>query len=199
MVLQPFLTSSRRAIVIDNVEKSADALESSVCVAYIYIRYSDESGLKIRHYLEVLVKQTVEKHAVCRKLAEHTYTEHMHLKTQPTEAELLQLLKSFASLVKAFYFLDALDEAPEDVQVGLVEKLSSTGAKLFITSRPSKVLEERFPSARRFTIVAHPSDLDLLINSRLSTSQRLIKVLEQGGATLRADIVASVKQKCGGM
>jgi hypothetical protein len=97
------------------------------------------------------------------------------------------------------YFLDALDEAPPEIQITLVEKLLSTGAKLFITSRPLKALEDRFPNAHHFSIAAQDADLDLLINSNLEIREELRRVLQQGGPALRAEIVTSIKKKCGGM
>ncbi|KAH6871293.1 hypothetical protein BKA70DRAFT_1024433, partial [Coprinopsis sp. MPI-PUGE-AT-0042] len=92
----------------------ANEMAEEICIGYIYIRYSDNTGLTIGHCLEILVKQTVEKHPSCHKLAEGVYAEHIRLKTRPTEEELLKLLRTFAAIVKAFYFLDALDEAPHD-------------------------------------------------------------------------------------
>jgi ankyrin repeat domain-containing protein 50 len=194
------LTRSSRSIVIKGVEKSASEEQgSTICIGYIYLRYSDSLGLTVRQCLEILVKQTVEKHPACLRLAESVYAEHIRLKTRPTEEELLQLLKDCVIVVKAFYFLDALDEAPLDIQASLVEKLSSTGAKLFITSRPMTTLQDRFPDAHHFAIAAQEYDIGLLINERLNRSHELDKVLEQGGAALRAHIESSIKQNCRGM
>jgi ankyrin repeat domain-containing protein 50 len=188
-----------RSIVVNRVERLAMGHDPPICVGYVYIRYTDCAGLTVRHCLEVLVKQTIEEHPSCYQAALNVYAEHDRLKTRPTEDELLQLLKGFSTLVKAFYFLDALDEAPPEIQTDLVEKLSSIGCKLFITSRPSPEFKARFPDACHFTIVAQDYDLDLLINSKLNSSHALSKVLGQGDASLRDEIVASVKQNCGGM
>jgi hypothetical protein len=128
------------------------------------------------------------------------YAPHVRLATEPTQEELLDLLKRFvAAVASTTYFLDALDEAPPEIQIGLVEKLLSTGAKLFITSRPLKALEDRFPGAHHFSIAAQDADLDLFINSNLEVREELRRVLQQGGAELRAEIVTSIKEKCGGM
>jgi hypothetical protein len=171
-----------------------------ICICYIYIRYSDHAGLTVRHCLEVLVKQTIEKHPDCRRPAQEVYAEHFRLKTRPTEEELFQLLKVFTTLVKAsFYFLDALDEAPEPIQLDLLIRLSSLDVKLFITSRPLTLLQAEFPSAHCFTIAARDRDLELHINNEIQRSLRLRRLLSSADPSWRAKIVSAVKEKCGGM
>jgi hypothetical protein len=197
---QPLLTPCVRSIVINNFEKLAKNPERSICVCYIYIRYSDNAGLTVRHCLEVLVKQTIEKHPSCLALAEKTYANHLRLKTRPSEDELLDLMQAFTTLVEiTFYFIDALDEAPVYIQYDLVSKLSSLNIKLFITSRPMKSLEARFPDACSFCIAANDRDLELHINREIERSCDLCGILEGAGPTLRAELVSSVKQNCGGM
>ncbi|KAH6910107.1 ankyrin repeat-containing domain protein [Coprinopsis sp. MPI-PUGE-AT-0042] len=188
------------SIMINHAEERARELGSPVCIGFIYLRYSDNAGLTVRHCLEVLVKQSLQQHSNLLRLAEEVYAPHVRLEGEPPEGELLRLLQGFTRAVTSTtYFLDALDEAPPAIQIDLVGKLASTGAKLFITSRPFKALEERFPNAHHFSIAAQDSDLELHINSQLDRGQELWKVLEQGGASFRADLVASIKEKCGGM
>ncbi|KAH6910976.1 hypothetical protein BKA70DRAFT_1100005, partial [Coprinopsis sp. MPI-PUGE-AT-0042] len=168
---------------------------------YVYIRYSDRAELTVRNMLEILVKQTVERHPKCALLAEATYTQRLREKTQPTEAELLQLLRKFTEATEAtFYVLDALDEALDRHQVDLIQKLASLNVRLFITSRPlPKVVEARVPSARCFPIVAREGDLDLRITQEIARSRNLADLLENADPSLRDEIVSLVKSKCGGM
>ncbi|KAH6910052.1 hypothetical protein BKA70DRAFT_1424554 [Coprinopsis sp. MPI-PUGE-AT-0042] len=188
------------SIMINHAEERARELGSPVCIGFIYLRYSDNAGLTVRHCLEVLVKQSLQQHPNLLRLAEEVYAPHVRLEGEPPEGELLRLLQGFTRAVTSTtYFLDALDEAPPAIQIDLVGKLASTGAKLFIASRPFKALEERFPNAHHFSIAAQDSDLELHINSQLDRGQELWKVLEQGGASFRTDLVASIKEKCGGM
>jgi hypothetical protein len=173
---------------------------SDICVCYIYIRYSDHSGLTVRHCLEVLVKQTIEKHPDCRQPALEVYAEHFRLKTRPTEKELFQLLKVFTTMVKAtFYFLDALDEAPEPIQFDLLTRLSSLNVKLFVTSRPMTLLQAELANAHCFIIAAQDRDLELHIDREIQRSPRLRRLLNKADPSWRAKIVSSVKEKCGGM
>jgi ankyrin repeat domain-containing protein 50 len=168
-------------------------------VCYIYCRYSESADLTVRGVLEILVKQTVERHPECASLAERAYARHVR-KTQPTETELLQLLRQFKGAFAAtFYFLDALDEAPDRIQVDLVLKLSSLNVRLFITSRPLDAVQSRLPNAHGFLIIAQGADLDLHINQEIARSRDLSALLEKAGLSLREHIVSLIKAKCGGM
>jgi hypothetical protein len=162
------------SVAINDMEKRAAASEGGIYVAYIYFRYSDATNLTVRGVLEILVKQTIERHSSCAILAHQVYARHFSERTQPTEAELLQLLHSFTKATSAtFYILDALDEAPERIQVDLVMKLISLNIRLFITSRPLKAIESRLPGAYGFAIVAQEEDLHLHIAQEISRSRDL--------------------------
>jgi hypothetical protein len=187
-----------RSIVIDAVVRYFDPAE--VYVGFFYIRYTDNASLSLQNVLEVLVKQAVEKHPICLQMAELLYEEHIRLDTQPTEDELLDLFQQFSQAFTAmFCFLDALDEAPHQVQFDLVEKLLSLPIKLFITSRPLNLLQAEFPTIQHFPIVASHRDLDLHINGEIQRSAQLRHVLDDGDASQRAEVVSLVKEKCGGM
>ncbi|KAH6909889.1 hypothetical protein BKA70DRAFT_178830 [Coprinopsis sp. MPI-PUGE-AT-0042] len=188
------------SIVIRDLEARAEAASGRICVCYVYIRYSDRADLTVRNILEVLVKQTVERHPECGLFAEQAYARHLREKTQPTEAELLQLLRRFIeAFTMTFYLLDALDEAPDKIQVDLVQKIASLNVRLFITSRPLKAVETRVPDVHRFHIVAQEGDLDLHIAQEIGRSRDLADLLERVGPSLRDEIISLVKSKCGGM
>ncbi|KAH6905383.1 hypothetical protein BKA70DRAFT_1153081 [Coprinopsis sp. MPI-PUGE-AT-0042] len=188
------------SIVIDKLEALAQQWDNQICVVYFYIRYSDQNQLTVRGILEVFVKQTVERHPDCFELARQVYDRHLHEGTQPTEAELLQLLGQFAKKRKAmFCVLDALDEAPERIRLTLLRKLSSLGLRLFITSRPLPAIEAKFPAAHAFPILAQDQDLDLHIAEKIEASEELQDLLELGGAEFEEHLIMTVKAKCGGM
>ncbi|KAH6901147.1 ankyrin repeat-containing domain protein [Coprinopsis sp. MPI-PUGE-AT-0042] len=133
------------SIALREAELFADRSEDSICVAYIYFRYSDHTNATVKDFLAVLVKQTIERHPRYLPFLRTLYNRHIREGTQPSESELLHLLRLFTVLIEAtFYFLDALDEAPPGVQLDLLEKLSSLNVKLFITSRPSPHLGSSF-------------------------------------------------------
>ncbi|KAH6909867.1 ankyrin repeat-containing domain protein [Coprinopsis sp. MPI-PUGE-AT-0042] len=188
------------SIVIRELEARAAVQGSRICICYVYIRYSDRADLTVRNVLEILVKQTVERHPGCALIAEEVYVRHVRERTQPTEAELLQLLHQFTEAATAtFYFIDALDEAPDRIQVDLVKKLASLNVRLFITSRPLKAVEARVPDAHCFSIIAQEGDLDIHITQEIARSRDLADLLERTGSSLREEIVSLVKSKCGGM
>ncbi|KAH6903563.1 hypothetical protein BKA70DRAFT_1110717, partial [Coprinopsis sp. MPI-PUGE-AT-0042] len=188
------------SIVINEVEARAEASERPICVGYIYFRYSDHTTATVRDFLLVLVKQTVERHADCLPLFNQVFARHIREKTLPSESELIQLLRRFAEVIaEIFYFLDALDEAPPDVQFDLLEKLSTLNVKIFITSRPLAHLDSCFPGAHRFSIRAQDRDLDLHISREIARSPVLRAILNQGGPELRDKIISAVKKKCEGM
>ncbi|KAH6892732.1 hypothetical protein BKA70DRAFT_1119251, partial [Coprinopsis sp. MPI-PUGE-AT-0042] len=188
------------SIVINEAEARAEASERPICVCYIYFRYSDHTTATVRDFLLVLVKQTIERHADCLPIFNEVFARHIREKTLPSESELVQLLRRFAEVIaEMFYFLDALDEAPPDVQFDLLEKLSTLNVNIFITSRPLAHLDSCFPGAHRFSIRAQDCDLDLHISKEISRSPVLRAILNQGGAELRYKVMSTVKKKCDGM
>ncbi|KAH6884775.1 hypothetical protein BKA70DRAFT_1574805 [Coprinopsis sp. MPI-PUGE-AT-0042] len=188
------------SIVLKEAELHAKRSEYTVCVAYIYFRYSDHTTATVKDFLAVLVKQTIERHPRYLPFLRALYDRHIREGTQPSESELLHLLRLFTALIEAtFYFLDALDEAPPGVQLDLLEKLSSLNVKLFITSRPLPILEARFPGAHRFPILAQDRDLDLHIKREISRSPMLQTILNEEDPSFREKITTTIKKKCGGM
>ncbi|KAH6903565.1 hypothetical protein BKA70DRAFT_1155376 [Coprinopsis sp. MPI-PUGE-AT-0042] len=188
------------SIVINEVELYAKASRTPVCICYIYFRYSDHTTATVRDFLMVLIKQTIERHARCRPICLAAYERHLREKTQPSDVELLHILHRFSEVMGVmFYFLDALDEAPTEIQFDLLEKLHTLDVKLFITSRPLATLEACFPEAHRYPICAQDRDLDLHIAKEISRSPTLCSILSQGGPVLREKITSTIKQKCSGM
>jgi hypothetical protein len=188
-----------RAIAIKHLEALAQSAESRICVCYIFFRYSDRSEMTVRSILEVLVMQTLERHPECRTLIEQTYTQHLNERTEPNEEQLLSLLHRVTeSMAVTFYFLDALDEAPTKIQLSVVRTLASLNVKLFVTSRPLKPLESRFPRALSFTIVAQDGDLDIHIAKEIEDSVELRYLLDRE-PELMGELVSMVKKNCGGM
>jgi hypothetical protein len=191
-----------RSIVIKELEHRAQLANGTICVAYFLLRYSDHSGVTVRCVLEVLVKQTVERHQDLLPLAAKTYEQHIREGTKPTEEELLGLLREFV-LRKAVtcYILEALDEAPLDIQPELLEKLASLKAQIFVTSRPMNDVQALFSTARFFDIAAQGRDLDLHIAKMLERGGRSrLLFLPSGEGTERKQLVTdTVKRNCGGM
>ncbi|KAH6889001.1 ankyrin repeat domain-containing protein 28 [Coprinopsis sp. MPI-PUGE-AT-0042] len=186
------------SIVIQHLEALCEEPDARVCVCYVYFRYSDHAELTVRHVLEILVMQTHQRHPKCRALIEQTYARHLREKTDPTEAQLLYLLRRLNEGTITFYVLDALDEAPTKIQLAVVETLASLNVKLFITSRPLKTVEANFPEAHTFDIVAQDDDIDLHIAKGIKKNAELRRLL-QVNPSLRAEVISTIKGNCGGM
>ncbi|KAH6902759.1 hypothetical protein BKA70DRAFT_1516747 [Coprinopsis sp. MPI-PUGE-AT-0042] len=60
------------SIVIKHLETLYPGPDSKVCVCYIYFRYSDHAAMTLRTILEILVKQTLERHPGCHTLIKQT-------------------------------------------------------------------------------------------------------------------------------
>lgn len=188
------------SVVIDDLEARAAASDGKMCVAYVYFRYSDATNLTVRAVLEILVKQSIERNTNCEAAAQKVYARHIKAKTEPTEAELLRLLHTFTTEATeaTFYVLDAPDEAPEKLQLDLIQKLASLRARLFITSRPLKAIESRIADVHSFSIVAQDDDLDLHVTQELSRSRDLQDLLDED-PSFKAEVLRSIKANCGGM
>jgi hypothetical protein len=194
------LNSYNSAIVIEELEALYHESGSEVCVCYIFFRYTEPAGFTVRNILEVLVKQTLERHPGCITLVEDTYAQHLRESTEPNEAQLVALLRRLNENIQTtFYVLDALDEAPTKIQLAIIKVLASLNVKLFITSRPLPNVESKFPQARSFKIVAQDVDVELHIAKGIEESPDLQDVLRLVGLSLREEIVNSIKQNCGGM
>jgi hypothetical protein len=189
-----------RSIVISWLEAYAKASATPICVAYIYIRYSDHTKATVRDLLEVFVKQTVERHASCLPPANELYARHAREETQPTEDELLLLLQCFKEkMAVTFYIIEALDKAPPSMQLELVGKLASLNVKLLITSRPMEVVQMHFPKAHCFAITPRDEDLDLHTSKEISRSAELRALLLPTETTLREEFFTTIRRKARGM
>ncbi|KAH6915384.1 hypothetical protein BKA70DRAFT_575913 [Coprinopsis sp. MPI-PUGE-AT-0042] len=184
------------SLVIRDLEEREEASGGHICVAYVYLRYSQP--LTIRDILESLVKQIIERHFDLSPIVEGLYLKHQQEGTRPSQQQLVGMLTEFIKQGKALVFvLDALDEmraADRPVFVGL---LVSLDAKLFITSRPLDTLQTQFPQAQIFDIAAGRSDIDLHIKDFLRHCPDLMVLLK--GTDLEEHIVDTVHQKSGGM
>ncbi|KAH6874833.1 hypothetical protein BKA70DRAFT_1412791 [Coprinopsis sp. MPI-PUGE-AT-0042] len=184
------------SIVIRYLEWLENTSEGVVCVAYVYLRYSEP--LSIRDILESLVKQIVERHDDLIPIIEAIYARHKKEGTKPSQEELREVLEGFVRHGKTLFFvLDALDEMKADDRPILLNLLTSLDAKLFITSRPLEPLQRQFADAQVFNIAASPSDLDLHIKHFLRHSPEVMALLE--GTDLEEQIAETIHQKSGGM
>jgi hypothetical protein len=155
--------------------------------------------MTVRNVLEVLVRQTLERHPEFQDLVQQTYAQHLCEDTYPTDTQLLNLLRRFTeSMVITFYILDALDEAPKKIQLAVVETLASLNVRLFITSRPLDVVQANFTETHMFSISAQEADIHLHFTKITKESPELQRLLHVE-PSLGDEVVSIVKENCGGM
>ncbi|KAH6903969.1 ankyrin repeat-containing domain protein [Coprinopsis sp. MPI-PUGE-AT-0042] len=180
------------SIVIRDLEWHEEAWGDTICVAYVYLRYSEP--LAVRDVLESLVKQIIERHVDLVPMVQGLYAKHKQERTKLTQEDLMGVLAGFVQHGKLLFFvLDALDEMRGEDQPILVRLLSSLDVKIFITSRPLETLQQQFPQAQVFNIAARPSDLDLHIKHFLRHCPDLVALLE--GTKFEERIVEAVHRK----
>jgi hypothetical protein len=180
--------------VIEHLEALHRELGVKICLSYVYFRYTERPEMTVRDVLEVLVKQALERHPEFQDLVEQTYAQHLREDTEPTEAQLLTLLHQFTERVAVmFCILDALDEAPKKIQVAVVEALASVNVKLFITSRPLKVVQANFTEAHTFHISAQDDDIDLHF-TKVTKENPGLHHLFDGDPSLREEVLSTVKK-----
>ncbi|KAH6892819.1 ankyrin repeat-containing domain protein [Coprinopsis sp. MPI-PUGE-AT-0042] len=185
-----------RSIVIRYLEGLESTSRGVICVAYVYLRYSEP--LAIREILESLVKQIVERHTDLIPSIEPLYARHQQERTKPSQQELTGVLEGFVVCGKTLFFvLDALDEMRVEDRPILLRLLASLDAKIFITSRPLEPLQRQFPDAQVFDIAASASDLDLHIKNFLQHSPEVMALIE--GTNLEEQIAETIHRKSGAM
>ncbi|KAH6894759.1 ankyrin repeat-containing domain protein [Coprinopsis sp. MPI-PUGE-AT-0042] len=184
------------SIVIHYLEGLENKSGGIICVAYVYLRYSEPFA--VRDILESLVKQIVERHVDLIPLIEALYARLKKERTKPSQQDLVEVLEGFVRHGKTLFFvLDALDEMRAEDRPILLRFLASLDAKLFITSRPLEPLQKQFHYARVFSIAASPSDLNLHIKNFLRRSPEVVALIE--GTDLEEQIAETIHRKSGGM
>jgi hypothetical protein len=97
------------------------------------------------------------------------------------------------------FILDALDELLADHRPVLVSLLASLDAKILITSRPLATLQQQFPEAQMFDILAQASDIALLVEDFLLQCPDLLALINVKGPSFKTKIVETILDKSGGM
>lgn len=192
----PWSDSVYRSIVIRYLEGLEESSGGIICLAFVYLRYSEP--LAVRDILESLVKQIVERHLDLVPVVAGLYTKHQQERTKPSQQDLMGVLAEFVRYGKSLLFvLDAFDEMRLEDRPILLRLLASLEAKIFITSRPLELLQGQYPQAQVFNIAASPSDLDLHIKDFLRHSPEVMALLE--GTDIEERIVETIHPTSGGM
>ncbi|TFK25655.1 ankyrin, partial [Coprinopsis marcescibilis] len=187
-------------IVIEYIQKRIEESKSQdICLLFAFCRYTER--LMVIDILLAILRQLLERHPQVLPYVKPMYERHEREKTRPSEAEVVELLRQIATsglFKQTFYILDGLDEAASDIQVDLLEILSSLPVNFFITSRPLDSIKDLVPSARFITVIASDPDIALLIDQKIHRMPVLRKLL-MNHAALKAEVVSIISSKSSGM
>ncbi|KAH6896226.1 hypothetical protein BKA70DRAFT_1570115 [Coprinopsis sp. MPI-PUGE-AT-0042] len=196
-----------RSIVIEYLQKeylkelAGQVTAHEILVCFAYYRYTEPTS--VCDILAAFVRQALERaeHVlpVIEDLYLRMYGQHRLEGTRPSQEDLVELLLEISKHFKlAFYILEGLDEAEDEVKHHLLRILSSMNMHLLITSRPLPSLEAAFPSVDRFEVTANGDDIDFLA-ARMIEQNPVFRALLERERTLKEEMISSVKQKANGM
>ncbi|TFK20827.1 hypothetical protein FA15DRAFT_110402 [Coprinopsis marcescibilis] len=187
-------------IVIEHLQKLVEESDSKdICLLFAFCRYTER--LVVIDILFAILRQLLERHPEVLPFVKPMYERHSRENTRPSEDEVVDLLRRIAMsglFKKTFYVLDGLDEAASDIQVNLLDILSSLPVHFFITSRPLDSLIDLVPNARFLTIIASDPDIALLIDQRIRLIPALHSLLTKN-ASLKTEVVSIISSKSSGM
>ncbi|TFK20859.1 ankyrin, partial [Coprinopsis marcescibilis] len=184
------------SVVIDHLHGLAQG-NSDICVVFAFCRYTE--AVPVRDILAGILRQMLERYPVVWQFVSAMYELHQREGTEPTQHELFEILKQISTsgvFKQCFYVLDGLDEASSETQFDILAAISQLPINFFITSRPLPLLKDVVFNARFFDIVAHNSDIALLIEEKLRRLPALWKLVD---GSQKAVIVETILQKSLGM
>ncbi|TFK21678.1 ankyrin [Coprinopsis marcescibilis] len=184
------------SVVIDHLQSLAQG-NSGICIVFAFCRYTE--AVPVRDILAGILRQMLERYPVVWQFVRAMYELHQREGTEPTQHELFEILKKISTsgvFKKCFYVLDGLDEASSETQFDILAAISQLPINFFITSRPLPLLKDVVFNARFFDIVAHNSDIALLIEEKLRRSPSLLRLVDGSQKTV---IVETILQKSLGM
>jgi hypothetical protein len=182
------------SIILNHLRRErAEESKSSIGIAVIYLKYN-EPEQTLDNLLASLLKQLAQEHDSIPDALLNIYEHHRERNTPPSVDEVFEALSSVIEAYKeVFFIVDALDECPEEVRWGLVEKLQSFQPKvrLMITSRYLDSIAEELADFARFEIKANKADIELFIDYQIRKNRNLRRIVEKS-PTLRRDMKIAV-------
>ncbi|KAJ4218988.1 hypothetical protein NW759_008144 [Fusarium solani] len=175
--------------------------DSDVAIAYVYCDYKDPATLSETNIWSSIVRQLVES---CQQMPAEISSfreKYLEKRSLPTDEERISLVRALSRLFRKTYILvDALDECPEENREAFIALAGQVQyfTHLLITSRLNLDLTTSFQNLGRINVRAHPSDVEVYLNSKMSTSKRMASFMAKD-PSLRGDIIQSLLEKADGM
>ncbi|KAJ7589364.1 Pfs, NACHT and ankyrin domain protein, partial [Mycena floridula] len=193
------------SIIVEHLRSAI--LQPKIAVICIYCDYRQQEAQTPIQLLGSVLKQLAQQHPV---LSDHLLTLHKTCLSQcahPSIAELFAALQTEVLLYSQVYIVvDALDESSESNEAR--ELFFSTHPQglrslpdhvhLLVTSRDILSISQEFENTPRISIEAHKEDLETYIRGRITTDNKLKKLVKDDRA-LAAEIIEQVILKAAGM
>ncbi|PHH65759.1 hypothetical protein CDD81_1486 [Ophiocordyceps australis] len=174
---------------------------SDTAIAHVYCNYQERQTQLTLEIWSSVIRQLAEQFDPLPDQVIAFRDRFIGKRCYPTEDDMILLVISLSKLFKkVFVFIDALDECPEENREHFIQtavRLESC-IRLFITSRHSVVLENRFSNMQRINLTAHKEDIRAYLQGRLEQNSRL-RSLDTQVAGLKAQIVEKLLEQANGM
>ena len=196
------LIGSNSSIIVDHLQTTG--LDDKNVVAFIYCNYKERAQQTLTNLLSSLARQFIDRNNSVPDKLRSSYSRHIKNGTQPTHAELLELLADIAvGFSSLFLVIDALDECSsiDGTRTSLVSSLRKHlhhGTHLLFTSRHSGDIESLFKDCPQVEIRASERDIRCHVSSRLMSEPRLVKHLS-ADANLLSAILDTIVARSDGM
>lgn len=171
--------------------------EGNILVLFAFCRYTEQ--VPARDILAAMMRQALERHRSLLPIVARLWERHDIEGTKPSLDDLhIALAEVSKSFDHVFCVLDGLDEALDEVKQRLLGTLRSLNIRLFITSRPSDLLEAVIPVDDRIEVQAHQQDIAYLIEHSIELNP-VFGALLKTHPSLKYEVVQTIQQKAGGM
>lgn len=183
------------AMIINHLLELADKSPDTM-VAYGYIRYSDKPSTN--SILTGMLRQIARRDASAAQVIGRVFSRHKRDNTEATTGELVDLLKAVLTPYRLRQIiLDGLDESPEDVQIELMEIVTSIDASALIFARPLELFRSGLPEAKFIEVSAETEDIEILISHHISRFHKLRALVDRHN--LREEVLETIVRKASGM
>ena len=170
-------------------------------IVVIFFRYNDKK-LSVRDTLAAIARQLLEDHDCAFGLVKTLYDNHIRRSTKPSKQELVVLLRQVTRQLKmCFVTLDALDEAPETVQLEIFQTLSTLRINIFATGRPEVLREQNLAEALFVEIMAQKEDIAILVRETVKKNHKFQRLLQANSQIVdwEGKVISTVQERSRGM
>ncbi|KAK0477564.1 hypothetical protein IW261DRAFT_1338430 [Armillaria novae-zelandiae] len=194
------------AIIVEDLKQCYRDRSEDILVLSVFCDYQVSATQGIPGLLRSLLKQVVQDCGQVPPSIRSLY-DQFRLEGKPPPLNMIietlsQVLPSFG---RVYLVLDALDEyndndGDRELLIAVMRKSLGDNLHLLVTSRDiGTTIGSLFEGDIRLDVLATDGDISLYIDSRLDSSRRLRRHINEGDNRLRSDIHTGVTTKADGM